>query len=148
MYAAQLPLNNAGKESLQVQLEMQYLHCWFFIHLDSPLARSDACSLSTCMPHWTGESRVMHVQTVLQCRQAKLDALTALSAAAGGYGPPGLHPHLSTVWLALRAELLAPAAPALLPADLASAQQVCPVACCCCCLIQSFMFAAEAHASA
>lgn len=63
---------------------------------------------------------------VLQYRQAKLDALTALCAAAEGYGPQGVHPHLSTVWLALRAELLAPAAPALLPADLASAQQVSP----------------------
>lgn len=37
-----------------------------------------------------------------------------------------MQPHLSAVWLALRAELLAPAAPALLPADLASAQQVSP----------------------
>ena len=64
--------------------------------------------------------------SVLQYRQAKLDALTALSAAAEGYGPPGVHPHLPTVWLALRAELLAPAAPALLPADLVSAQQVSP----------------------
>ena len=69
---------------------------------------------------------------VLPCRQAKLDALTALSAAAEGYGPLGVHPHLSTVWLALRAELLAPAAPALLPADLASAQQVGPMECRCC----------------
>ena len=66
-----------------------------------------------------------------QCRQAKLDALTALSAAAGGYGSAAVQPHLSTVWLALRAELLAPAAPALLPADLASAQQVSPLECPC-----------------
>lgn len=48
----------------------------------------------------------------------------ALTAAAEGYGPAALQPHLSTMWVAVRAELLAPAAPALLPADLASAQQV------------------------
>lgn len=59
-----------------------------------------------------------------QCRQAKLDALAALGAAAEGYGPAALQPHLSAVWQALKGEMLAPAAPGLLPADLHTAQQV------------------------
>ena len=59
-----------------------------------------------------------------QCRQAKLDALSGLSAAAEAYGVDAMQSHLSSVWHVLRAELLAPAAASLLPTDLASAQQV------------------------
>lgn len=59
-----------------------------------------------------------------QCRQAKLDALSGLSAAAEAYGATAMQPHLSSIWHVLRGELLAPAAASLLPADLASAQQV------------------------
>lgn len=68
--------------------------------------------------------RVSHPQSSPLCRQAKVDALSALGAAAEGYGPAAMQPHLSTVWQALRGELLAPAAPGLLPTHTTTAQEV------------------------
>lgn len=57
-------------------------------------------------------------------RQAKLDAMSLLGACAAGYGPAPLAAHASTIWRALRAELAAPAAEGLLPADLAAADEL------------------------
>lgn len=57
-------------------------------------------------------------------RQAKLDALALLGACAAGYGPGPLADHTSSIWAALRAELAAPAAEGLLPADLAAADEL------------------------
>ena len=53
-----------------------------------------------------------------------MDALSALGAAAEGYDPAALQPYVSTIWQALRGELLAPAGAGLLPNDLAQSQQV------------------------
>ena len=46
-------------------------------------------------------------------RQAKLDALSGLAAAAEAYGPEAMAPHWPGVCRALRREILAAAAPSL-----------------------------------
>ncbi|PRW58456.1 MMS19 nucleotide excision repair-like protein isoform X2 [Chlorella sorokiniana] len=57
-------------------------------------------------------------------RQAKLDALSLLGACAASYGPAPLADHASALWAALRPELASPAAEGLLPADLATAEDL------------------------
>ena len=42
-------------------------------------------------------------------RQAKLDALSGLAAAAEHYGAAAMRPHIPSLWRGLRAELLAAA---------------------------------------
>lgn len=65
------------------------------------------------------------------CRQAKLDSLSLLGACAASYGPRPLAPHASTIWAGLRAELAAPSAEGLLPADLPTADDTAAAATAC-----------------
>jgi hypothetical protein len=65
------------------------------------------------------------------CRQAKLDSLSLLGACAASWGPAPLASHVSTIWAALRAELAAPAAEGLLPADLLGADELAGAAAAC-----------------
>lgn len=57
-------------------------------------------------------------------RDAKLDSLSALAAAVEAFPPAMLAEHMSGVWVALRSELLAPAAEALPPAEVPAAEEV------------------------
>lgn len=62
-------------------------------------------------------------------RQAKLDSLSALAAAAVAFPPETLADHLSGIWAALRSKLLAPAA--VLDADLPAAEEMAEAAAAC-----------------
>ena len=52
-------------------------------------------------------------QCCARCRQAKLDALSGLAAAAEAYGAEAMAPHWPGICRALRREILAAAAPSL-----------------------------------
>ncbi|KAL3149263.1 hypothetical protein ABBQ32_002080 [Trebouxia sp. C0010 RCD-2024] len=136
IYEQAAPQVCAAQHSLDANKEelVDVVACYFPISFSPPpnnvhgITRQDlAAALQdalTCTPLFAPLFIPMLLEKLSSnLRQAKLDALVALTAAAEGYGPAALQPHLSTMWVAVRAELLAPAAPALLPADLASAQQ-------------------------
>lgn len=54
----------------------------------------------------------------LQCRQAKNDALSLLATCAEGYGVAPLQIHMTTIWEALKTELVAPAQEGIPDVDL------------------------------
>ena len=65
------------------------------------------------------------------CRQAKLDSLSALGAAAEVFTPGALADHNTSIWGALRTELLAPAAGNLLDPEVRTAEEMAAAAAAC-----------------
>ncbi|KAA6427990.1 MAG: MMS19 nucleotide excision repair protein [Trebouxia sp. A1-2] len=127
----------AAQESLQANYEELFdvVACYFPISFTPPpnnvhgITREDLAgalqTTLTCTTLFTPLFIPMLVEKLSSTlRQAKLDALSALAAAAEAYGPDTMQPHLSAIWHALRGELLAPAAPGLLPTDCTSTQQI------------------------
>ncbi|KAL0055388.1 hypothetical protein WJX82_011614 [Trebouxia sp. C0006] len=127
----------AAQESLQADYEELFdvVACYFPISFTPPpnnvhgITREDLAgalqTTVTCTTLFTPLFIPMLVEKLSSTlRQAKLDALSALAAAAEAYRPDAMQPHLSAIWHALRGELLAPAAPGLLPTDLTSTQQI------------------------